>query len=159
MKSLLMVRRECSATALVELRGKSLALPLFSRAYSFLFLERSCLEKGETIQTLFGKVTRPDNIEDALDDLVDRAADITVVDNVALETYQQRKPGRFAKLRVLSASESFPAAVVAYCPGGSTRIRLARFHDGMIGASQSETRETHVEPVPHDRLRGSARRL
>jgi ABC-type phosphate/phosphonate transport system substrate-binding protein len=157
-RAYLVVRKDCKASALADLEGKTLALPRFTREYTRLFLERACQEKGKDLQEHFGKVTIPPDIEDALDNVVDGQADATAVDSVALENFQQRKPGRLAKLRVLQESEPFPAAVVAYCPGGIDETRLQRFHDGMIGASQTDRgkrmlsmcRMTGFEEVPAD---------
>jgi ABC-type phosphate/phosphonate transport system substrate-binding protein len=156
--SYLVVRTDCQGGCLEQLQGKTLALPRFTREYSRLFLERNCQDRGMSIERFFGKVVTPPDVEDALDGVVDGQAEATVVDSVAWENFQQRKPGRFARLKVLQESEAFPAAVVAYCPGGMEAAKLQRFHDGMIHASRSEKgqrmlsmcRMTGFEEVPVD---------
>jgi ABC-type phosphate/phosphonate transport system substrate-binding protein len=156
--SYLVVRADCSAHCLEELQGKTLALPKFTREHSRLFLERTCLDKGLPTERFFGKVVNPPDVDDALDGIVDGLAQATVVDSVAWENFQQRKPGRYARLKVLQESGAFPAAVVAFCPGGMETAKLQRFHDGMIHASRSEKgqrmlsmcRMTGFEEVPVD---------
>src|SRR5207247_6423291 len=50
----LVVRADCSSQCLEELQGKTLALPKFTREYTRLFLERTCLDKGLPLDRLFG---------------------------------------------------------------------------------------------------------
>ena len=106
----------------------------------------------------FAQVIRPADLEDALDNVVDGTVQVTVVDAVALENYQHRKPGRFAKLKIVVDSEVFPAAVVAYHPGSLGEPALKRFREGMVGASQTRRgqqmlalcRMTGFEIIPTD---------
>ena len=79
----------------------------------------------------------PDDVEDALDEVVDSRVAGAVVDAVALASYTKSKPGRSAKLRTIQQSEVFPCAVVAYVPGVLPDSLLERFRDGMIGANES----------------------
>jgi len=80
-----------------------------------------------------------------------------IVDRHALDQYQQDKPSRCNRLRVLSQSEMFPTGVVAYQEGALDESTLRRFHDGMIGAGTPRGREllklsriTAFEEVPAD---------
>jgi ABC-type phosphate/phosphonate transport system substrate-binding protein len=155
----LIVSAKDPANSLRELEGKRLALPRPSREHCHLFLERHCQECAKkTPQSFFAKVANPPNAEDALDDVVEGQVDATVVDGLALECYRRRKPGRFAKLKVVESSETFPAAVVAYCPGCLDDTTLNRFRTGLLGASKSMLGKqlltlwklTGFEPVPDD---------
>jgi len=133
----LVVRQDSPAKGFADLKDKTVALPRRSREHCHLFLQRRGQEGGQPGQNFFGKISTPDSSEDALDNVVDGMADAAVVDRVALESYQDRKPGRFKKLRTAQESEPFPAGVIAYRPGALDEATLDRFRDGMLKAHQS----------------------
>src|SRR5262249_6944270 len=100
----------------------------------------------------------PPCIEEALDDVVDNVAQATVVDGVALESYKRRKPGRFAEIKIVQHSPTFPAAVIAYRPGAVDEQLINRFREGMLHAPELPVGRqlmlmwnlTSIEPVPPD---------
>jgi ABC-type phosphate/phosphonate transport system substrate-binding protein len=154
----LVVRSDCDAASLADLKGKVVGLPRLGREHCRLFLERQCLACGAEPRNFFAKVVVPRNVEDGLDDVVRGKLQAVVVDNLALECYAQVKSGCFARLKVLKRSEIFPAAVVAYRQGAIDDAKLARFRDGMVGAVQNERSRdlltlwklTAFEDVPAD---------
>jgi ABC-type phosphate/phosphonate transport system substrate-binding protein len=158
LRALLLVRDDCKATRLADLKGTTLALPRGSREHCHLFLERRCQHNGGKPTELFARTTTPANAEDALDDLVDNDVQAAVIDQVAFDCFKRRKPGRAAALRVLLRSEVFPAAVIAYRPGALSDESLDRFRDGMLSANKNATgrqlltlwKLTAFEPVPED---------
>lgn len=154
----LVVRDDCEAQGFADLAGKTLALPKGTREHSRLFLARNCRECGKDAKALFGKITVPSTIEDALDDVVDDEVQAAIVDGVALDAYKRRKPGRYAKLKTLVRSETFPTGVVAYRPGAIDDERLERFREGMTNAHKDPLGKqmltlwklTGFEPVSDD---------
>src|SRR5207302_5268891 len=114
-----------------------LALPNQTREHCQMFLRRNCLQCKKEPAKFFSKITNPANVEDALDDVFDRVVQVCVVDGVSLDCYKRRKPGRFAKLKIVYSSETFPAAVVAFRPGILDEATLKRFRDGMIHANRT----------------------
>lgn len=140
------------------LEGKCLALPKGTREHCRVFLQKHCKECGKDPGHLFGKITSPPNVEEALDDVVDGGAQACVVDGVSLDCFKRRKPGRFNRLRVAVQSEVFPAGVLAYRPGAMPEETVRRFRDGMINADRSPVgrqlmtlwRLTGFEDVPAD---------
>jgi ABC-type phosphate/phosphonate transport system substrate-binding protein len=154
----LVVKKDGNVATLNDLKGQTLALPRFTREHCHVYIERRAGENGQALQGFFGKVTNPASIEDALDDVVDGVAQATVVDGVALDCYQRRKPGRFAKLKMIQQSETFPAAVVAYRPGALDEATVKRLRDGMVGAAKTPVGKqlltlfklTGFEQVPRD---------
>jgi ABC-type phosphate/phosphonate transport system substrate-binding protein len=158
LRALLVVRQDSRAACLADLRDKPFGLPRFSRAHCHLYLQRRCQECGKEPQALFGKITTPANVEEALDDVVDDLIHASVVDGVALEGYQRRKPGRYAKLKTVQVSEVFPAAVVAYRAGAVDEATLRKFREGLLGAQRTVLgrqmlllwKLTGFEPVPED---------
>jgi ABC-type phosphate/phosphonate transport system substrate-binding protein len=153
----LVVNREFTAK-LGDLRGTTLAVPKKSREHCMLFLEHRCRICGYSPPSYFAKTTNPANAVDALDDVVDGIAQVTVVDAVALNWFEQQKPGRFAKLRILQTSEPFPCGAIVYRPGIIDEATLEKFRSGMINANKTILgRElltlwhlSGFEPVPPD---------
>lgn len=131
------IRNDSTATTLADLKGKSLGLPRKTRDHCLLFLDRECRQMNTETREFFGKIVNHGSIEDALDDVLRDNVQAALVDSVALDTYDQVKPGCFARLKVLRQSEQFPAAVVAYREGAINAGKLAKFRDGMITANQN----------------------
>jgi ABC-type phosphate/phosphonate transport system substrate-binding protein len=81
-----------------------------------------------------------------------------VVDRAALEAFKRRKPGRFKQLKVVTRSQPFPPAVVAYYGSVLEQATLRRFKDALLGAAKKKKGETLLtlsrltgfEPVPED---------
>lgn len=154
----LVVRKDNRAKSIGDLAGQTLALPASSRLWCQLYLDQRCRACGKEPARHFAALTAPLTLEDALDDVVDGTVAATVVDGVAWECYQRRKPTRFAQLKEVQKSEKFPAAVVAYRAGSFDEATLQRFRGGLIDASQSIAgrqimtlwRLTAFEPIPAD---------
>ena len=96
--------------------------------------------------------------EQRIVNVVDNIVQGVLVDGVALDCYQRRKPGRFSKLKIVEESEIFPPAVVAYRPGALDDAALARFRDRMISTKKGAAgrrfltlwKLTGFEPIPAD---------
>jgi ABC-type phosphate/phosphonate transport system substrate-binding protein len=154
----LLVRNDAKGSAFADLKGNSLAIARHTPEPCHLFLQRQCETAGAKMEGFFSKITHPDNVEAALDDLVDGAFQAVLVEEVALNSYKRRKPGRFAKLKELDKSPIFPAAVVAYRPDRWNDADLKTIRDALLNAHQNpEGRQlltmwklTGFEPVPKD---------
>jgi len=154
----LIVRKDGPVTSSADLKGKAVAIPHGSREHCHLYLERRCPGSGTDPRKFFSQITTPASTEDALDDVIDGAVQAAIVDRQALDQYQQDKPSRCNRLRVLSQSEMFPTGVVAYQEGDLDESTLRRFHDGMISAASTPrgrellklSRITAFEEVPAD---------
>jgi ABC-type phosphate/phosphonate transport system substrate-binding protein len=131
-------RRDNSAKDFAGLRGQSLCIPAIGESFLRLYVDRQCQDQGKTAKTFFSKITKRDNVEDALDDLVDNIVQVVAVDRAGLEAYKQRKPGRFKQLKAVTHSQPFPPPVVAYYGSVLDRAARRRFHDGLLGASRKE---------------------
>ncbi|HLZ09010.1 MAG TPA: PhnD/SsuA/transferrin family substrate-binding protein, partial [Chloroflexota bacterium] len=102
-RCLVVVRKADGPKDFDGLKDKVLAVATGSREESRVYVDRLDSPKGK--KKHFAKYTTPPTVEDALDDVVDDVCQATVVDNVALETYQKRKPARFDRLRIVSQSD------------------------------------------------------
>ena len=113
---------------------------------------------GKRSDAFFSKITSPENVEDALDDVVDGKIQLTAVDRVGLEAYKRRKPGRFKQLKEIARSQPFPPAVVAYYGGALDAQTLRLVKDGLLNAAKKDKGEmllnlshlTSFEDVPED---------
>jgi ABC-type phosphate/phosphonate transport system substrate-binding protein len=137
LQAYVVVRADSKTKTFADVGGKAMALPRGSREHCYLFLAHLCNDSRQGVQGFFSAVTTPTNMEDALDDVVDGSVQAAVVDDVSLDCFKRRKPGRFAKLRVLASSETFPPAVVAYRPGSLDDVTLQRFRDGLMNSSNT----------------------
>jgi ABC-type phosphate/phosphonate transport system substrate-binding protein len=123
------------AKDLAGLKGKTFAIPTSGQRFLRLFLEK---QAGAKPEAFFSKVTTPENIEDALDDVVDGDVTAMVVDLAALKTFERRKPARYKKLKEVAKSQPFPPPLVAYYGtvlDGSTR---EQFRNGLLNARRKE---------------------
>ena len=159
LKAHLVVRKDNDAASFTDIRGKDLALPKRSKEHCRLFLERNCADCGQCEpKTFFSELKRPNSTETALDDICAGRVNAAVIEAVALENYENIKPGCFARLKVIKTSETFPVGVIAYHKGAVSEPILKKFRDGMISANKNErTREmmnvyqiTAFEAVPAD---------
>jgi ABC-type phosphate/phosphonate transport system substrate-binding protein len=132
-----LVRADNPAKTFAGLAGKSFALPLETWSHCRAFLEYSCAGSGKTPDSFFSKVSRPSNLEDAADDVVDGIVNATILDGYGLDCYKRRKPGRFVKLRELTRSEVFPAPAIVYVEKALDPVTVKRFRDGLLRISKT----------------------
>jgi ABC-type phosphate/phosphonate transport system substrate-binding protein len=132
----IVARKDQSLGSVADLKGKKVAIPDTGHDYLRLFITK---EAGAAqVDQFFSKVTTPANYEDTLDDVVDGVVDAAVVDRVALQQFERRKPARFRQLKELAQSPPFPSAVIAYQPGVLDQATLDRFQKGLLDASRNE---------------------
>jgi ABC-type phosphate/phosphonate transport system substrate-binding protein len=154
----LLARRDNAAKDFAGLRNQSLSLPVTSHGFPRLYLERQAEANGKKVEAFFSKLSSPDNVEDAIDDVVDGKVQVAAIDRAALEAYKRRKPGRFKKLKEVTRSQPFPPGVVAYYGTVLDQATLLRFKNGLLGAAKKKKGETLLtlsrltgfESVPRD---------
>ncbi|MFL5331047.1 MAG: phosphate/phosphite/phosphonate ABC transporter substrate-binding protein [Gemmataceae bacterium] len=137
LKAVVVVAKDCQCNSVEQLQGKTVAIPTSTREHSRLYISRQCRRCGRRMEEHFAEIPTPKTVEDALDDVVDGVSCAAVTDMASLQTYERRKPGRYAKLKIVQTSEAFPASVIAYKTGGLTPLELQRFQDGMATAHKS----------------------
>jgi ABC-type phosphate/phosphonate transport system substrate-binding protein len=154
----ILVRQDCPATRLTDLKDRPVALPRASLPHCELFLKRQGSLCGTEMAPAFSQLCRPADAEDALDDVVEGKAQAAVIDGAVLDCYRRRKPGRYAQLKELDKPESFPVPIVAYVDGQLNDADLRAFRDGIVKAQQTAKgrqvlmlwKLTGFEPVPDD---------
>lgn len=132
LKAYLIVHANHAAKQITDLSGQRLAVPERNLHHTRIFLQRSMEQHGADVSRFFGERMVRKTAEDVLDDVVDRIADVTVVDGVAWQTFRERKPGRAARLRVLVESPAFPANAVVYYPGRLDEKVRSRVRESML---------------------------
>lgn len=155
----ILARKDNPAKDFVALKGQTLLLPVPNQDnFQQLYLERQCRQAGQPLKEFFAKLDWPDNVEDALDDVVDGKAQVAAVDRAAFEAYQRRKPGRFRQLKEVVRSQPFPPGVIAYYGSSLDDATLRRFKGALLGAARKPKGETLLtlcrltgfEAVPED---------
>ena len=137
LKVCVLVRKDGTIKKMLDLKDMHLAIPLYSREHCHLFVERNCLQAGLPIERFFKKVTTPQDMEDALDGVVDDKYQAAVVDAAVLANFAKRKPGRFGKLETMLESDAFLPAVVACNPSSFDEGNQKKFIDGLLSAAQT----------------------
>ncbi|MBL8800139.1 MAG: PhnD/SsuA/transferrin family substrate-binding protein, partial [Planctomycetia bacterium] len=134
-----LVKQSNPARDFAGLKGQSLSLPRIGQSHFRVYLDRQAeAQKADSAAAFFGKITEPDNLEDALDDVVDGVVQVAVAERVGLEAYKRRKPGRAAQLREVARSEAFSPPVVAARGNTLDSATRKKFQDGLIQAHTKE---------------------
>jgi ABC-type phosphate/phosphonate transport system substrate-binding protein len=136
------VRGDNPAKDFAGLQGQSLSMPSTGQRCLRLFVDRECQANGKKTEDFFAKVMTPDNVEDAIDDVVDKVVQAAVVDRASLEAFKRRKPGRFEQLKEVAKSQPFPPALVAHYDKVADPGALALCEKGLLAASRKEKGET-----------------
>jgi ABC-type phosphate/phosphonate transport system substrate-binding protein len=132
----LVVHRDGPVSDLADLKGKTLALPRWGQGYGRLFVAAQSRRAGQDPGAFLGHIDSFEDAETPLDDVVDETQRAAVVDRLALEAYQRRKPGRFARLKKLSESPPMPPVLIAYCDGNLDPQTVTRLRDELTKAHQ-----------------------
>lgn len=156
LKAFLVIHRDNDFNGMADLKGKTVALPRFSREHCHLFLDRRCQNCGGPPAEFLGEIAKPQDAEAALDQVSDGSIPAAIIDQLALESYERTKPGWFAYLKIALESELFPPTVVVYKEGTVPEATLKRFRDGLISANQSRSGKSVLgmckisafEPIP-----------
>jgi len=138
-----------------DLKGKDVTLASTAPRFLFSFLRK---ETGSKPEDYFSALKKTENVEDALDDVVDGKVPAAVVEKGSLEAFRRRKPGRFKQLEPVAKSEPFPPVVIAFHRDALDKSLLAAFKTGLLNSSKTERgrtmltlfRLTGFEPVPSD---------
>jgi ABC-type phosphate/phosphonate transport system substrate-binding protein len=138
----LVVNMDSTCKDFAGLQGKPFALSPAEGSHVRLFVDRQTQAAGKKPDSFFSKISTPDNIEDALDDVVDGNVQATVVDRAGLDAYKRRKPGRFSQLKELARSPAVPPTVIAYYEAALDSATIKRFRDGLLAANRKEKGQT-----------------
>ena len=132
-QAFLLVRYDCKATGLGEMKGCKLAMATTSRDHARLFLEKRRAEEAGS----FCSTEKCPTVHDAIQKVIEEEAEITVADQAAWNYFQKLYPGASQNLRVLAQSDVFPPAVIAYKKGALDDATIKKVREGLITAHES----------------------
>lgn len=105
------VRVDCKATCIDDLKADAIIVPRGSRGHCLMFVEK----EHDAVKASGKPLERcKTDAAEVLDGIVSGTAVATVVDVQALIGYETLQPGAFKNLRVLCKSTPFPQNVIAY---------------------------------------------
>lgn len=134
-QALILVRYDCKAMNLGDLKGNKLVISTGLRDHARLFFEkRKNEELGSENLCSLGKTT---TVHDAIHKVIDGDGDVTVCDLASWNYFLKLYPGPAQNLKILAKSEIFPASVVVYKKGAISEDLLKKFKDGMMTAHQT----------------------
>jgi ABC-type phosphate/phosphonate transport system substrate-binding protein len=153
-----LAKNDNAAKDFAGLQGQTLCLPDTGQRYLRLYVDRQAEMGGKKTDAFFSKITVRDNVEDAIDEVVDGNSQVTVIDQAGMEAYKRRKPGRFKQLKEIAHSQPFAPVVIAYQDKSLDDATLKRFKDGLLRADKSDRGQTMLttfklsgfEAVPDD---------
>jgi ABC-type phosphate/phosphonate transport system substrate-binding protein len=132
-KTVIIAKQTDSAAKLADVSGKKLALPDRVPFLCTFYLERTLGKKLDSAFTL----VKLDNVDDTIEAVIDGKADAAVVTAANLDTYKERKPGRFQRLKIVNESPEFPPATVMYNAKTAEAGALERFEKALLRAGES----------------------
>jgi ABC-type phosphate/phosphonate transport system substrate-binding protein len=156
LKAYLIVKASSKYKAPADLQSKVLTMAPETREHCKVFLERRCVPASTAPKKFFKKLAVADDVEEALDDVVDGKAAAALIDGLPWSSYRKSKPGCARALRVLEASEPFPCGVIACQAGKFDAAQLQRFRGGLMSAKDTSRgkqllkflRISGFEPMP-----------
>jgi ABC-type phosphate/phosphonate transport system substrate-binding protein len=132
-KTVIIANQKDSARSLNDLTGKKLAVPDRVPFLSEFYLQRTL---GKKLDEAF-KVVRMDNVDDTIEDVVEGKSAGGLITGSNLDTYKDRKPGRFRRLQIVHQSPEFPPATVMYNAKSADQDLLNRFERALLRAADN----------------------
>jgi len=131
----LLVRHDCKAANLTDLKGGKLVLATTLKDHARLFLEkRQGVEMGKES---FGTVAKTDTVHEAIHKVIAEEFDVTAADHASWNYFQKLYPGAAKNLKVIAKSEEFPSAVLVYKKGHVDEVALKKLRDGLVSAHET----------------------
>lgn len=130
LRALVIVPAGDEAKTIADLRGTAIFMPRKCLQHCPLYTQKLILDARLDPAGFFSCREQCRNIDDVLDSLVDGKGRCAMVDGLAWGIYQERKPGRAKKLRVLAESGWFPTSAVIAKDGSIDADRLAQIKVG-----------------------------
>lgn len=129
----LLVRWNCDAKNLGNLKDEILTLPIGTKVHTKLFLDEQ--KKKFLDKNKFKAELQAGSVTDAIFDVIEKKATVTCVDSVGLEYFRLNNPGQFKNLKILSESPVFPQACVAVRQGHMDEATVKKFQETLLKAA------------------------
>ncbi|MFT3880723.1 MAG: PhnD/SsuA/transferrin family substrate-binding protein [Gemmatales bacterium] len=138
LKACIVVPSDSKAIHLSDLKGQIMVLPKRLQYFPLLYLQQEILEQGADPKNYFSRIVLTNDTDEGIETVVEKKGGAVLVESDSWRVYQERKPGRAKKLRILGESDSFPTGAVLYHPGAWSTEDLKLFKDLLCNA--------HIQP-------------
>jgi ABC-type phosphate/phosphonate transport system substrate-binding protein len=127
-----LVRADCAAKTIGDLKGQKMSLPPMYDDQCPLFLThlKTQFMKGGD----FSEVIKEKSGVDAIFDVIDKKSACTTVDRLTLEYFESAYPGPYKNLRVLCESGIFPDACIAIKKGSLSPEVVEKLRSTLLDA-------------------------
>jgi ABC-type phosphate/phosphonate transport system substrate-binding protein len=131
-QSFCVVKWDCTATNIGDLKNGKISLPPVHHDYSEMFLAKL---KSECMNgaNFAGQLNAADATE-AIENVIDDKSQCTVVDAPTLNFFEKVYPGRFTCVKILCKSEVFPNACIVVKKGELDDKTIEKFTKALIDA-------------------------
>ena len=149
-QALILVRYDCKAANLADLKGSTLVMSSVLRDHARLFFEKRKTDElgSETLCS----TSKAGSVHDALHKVIDGDGDVTVCDLASWNYFLKLYPGPAQNLKILAKSEVFPASVVVHKKGAISEEMVKKFRDGMMTAHQNPRGQKLMGTIKLDRF-------
>lgn len=136
LRAYLITRNDEKAHKLEDLQGKKIALPRRLQHHTQLFLHTSIAKTGSQPMAYFGKSQIAPDVDAAIECVLDKEATVVIVDGLSWEVFQDRKPARAKRLKIIAESPTFPTSALVTKLGNIEPDQLQQLKDGLFTADQ-----------------------
>ncbi|HMP01151.1 MAG TPA: PhnD/SsuA/transferrin family substrate-binding protein [Gemmatales bacterium] len=136
LRALVIVPACDDAMTIADLKGSIALVPRKGLHHCPLYTHKLILDAELDPCGFFGGQCQCRNVDEVLDGLVDGKGRCAMIDGQAWSIYQERKPGRAKKLRVLAESGWFPTSAVVIKDGSMDEARITQIKEGFTSLHQ-----------------------
>ncbi len=134
LKAYVLTRRDTKLDNIASLKGNKVAMPRRSQHHTQVFLHQTIANAGCQPQGFFAFSPTPPDTDAAIECVLEKEIPAVVIDGQSWEVYQERKPGRARRLKVIAESPSFPTAALVVKPGKIDQADFDNLRNGLLTA-------------------------
>lgn len=149
-QAVILVRHDCKANNLADLKGMRLALASTLKDHARLFLERKRAEDMDGGN--FCSTEKTATVHDGIHKLLESEVDVTVADHADWSYFEKLYPGPAKNLKVLARSEEFPPTVLVFKKGAIPDFVLEKVRDGFLTAHENAKAAKIMKIIRIDRF-------
>lgn len=101
LKACILAPVESSAKTIFDLKGQSIVLPKRLQHFPLLYLQQEIVEQGAEPKSFFSRIVMANDTDEGVELVVDKKDSAILIDSESWRVYQERKPGRARKLKVI----------------------------------------------------------
>lgn len=136
LKACILVPADSELKTIADLKGKSIVLPQKLQFHTCLYLHHEIKKAEGDPLGFFDQTVCGVDTNDGMETVVDKKAEAILIDQESWRVFQERKPGRSKKLKLMDESEAFPTAAVLYHPSTWKAQELAQLKGTMCEAHE-----------------------